>query len=53
LGLAYWPVVGAMTLFREGNSPCNQFENEASELGQFGGIINGSVCSKLLAHLDR
>jgi hypothetical protein len=53
LGLAYWPVGGAVTLFREGNSRWNHFENQASELGQFGGILNGSVCPQLMAHLDR
>jgi hypothetical protein len=48
LGIAYWPVVGAVTLFREGPHWWNHFENQASEQGQFGGIVNGSVCSKLM-----
>jgi hypothetical protein len=47
LGLAYWPVVGAVTLFREGPHWWNHFENQASETGLFGGIVNGSVCPQL------
>jgi hypothetical protein len=49
LGLAYWPVVGALTLFREGPHWYNHFENQASEVGLFGGIVNGSVHPRLLA----
>jgi hypothetical protein len=26
-------------------------ENQASELGQFGGIVNGSVCPRLMERL--
>ncbi|HEV3261833.1 MAG TPA: hypothetical protein VG013_33595 [Gemmataceae bacterium] len=48
LGAAYLPLVGSVTLFREGPRPWNRFENEASEQGQFGGIINGSVCAALM-----
>jgi hypothetical protein len=48
LGLAYWPLVGSVTLFREGPHWWNHFENQASEHGLFGGIVNGSVCSALL-----
>lgn len=44
LDIAYWPVVGSVTLFREGPHFWNYFENQASEEGQFGGIVNGSVC---------
>jgi hypothetical protein len=43
LGSAFLPVVGPVTLFREGGRPWNRFENEASELGQFGGLVAGSV----------
>lgn len=38
-GLAYLPLVGALTLFREGPHWWNGFENEASEVGLFGGIV--------------
>jgi hypothetical protein len=48
LGVAYWPLVGALTLFREGPHGWNHFENQASELGQFGGLVNGSVCAHLM-----
>jgi hypothetical protein len=51
LGLLYWPVGGAVTLFREGPHWWNHFENQASELGQFGGIVNGSVYPALLSQL--
>jgi len=47
MGLFYWPVVGAFTLFREGPHWWNHFENQASELGMFGGIVNGSVSPEL------
>ena len=43
----YLPYVGAVTLFREGPHSWNYFENQASELGQFGGIVEGSVCPEL------
>src|SRR5581483_7337111 len=46
LGPAYLPVVGAVTLFREGPRWWNHFENRASEEGQFGGFVNGSVGSE-------
>lgn len=48
LGLLYWPVVGALTLFREGDHWYNHFENQASAVGQFGGIVDGSVLPRLL-----
>jgi hypothetical protein len=51
LGVAYWPAVGTLTLFREGPHFWNHFENQASELGQFGGVVNGSVCPELLREL--
>jgi hypothetical protein len=37
-----------VTLFREGPHSWNYFENQASELGQFGGIVKASVCPELL-----
>lgn len=51
MGAAYLPAVGAVTLFREGPHFWNHFENQASELGQFGGLVNGSVNPALLAAL--
>lgn len=51
LGLLYWPIGGAFTLFREGPHWWNRFENQASETGQFGGIVNGSVCEELMQRL--
>jgi hypothetical protein len=48
LGFAYLPVVGSVTLFREGRHWWNYFENRASEEGQFGGIVSGSVSAELL-----
>lgn len=53
LGLLYWPIGGAFTLFREGPHWWNHFENQASELGQFGGIVNGSVCAELMRSPSR
>lgn len=51
LGVAYLPLVGSVTLFREGPHFWNHFENQASELGQFGGLVRGSVCARLLARV--
>jgi hypothetical protein len=51
LGAAYYPIGAALTLFREGPRPWNRFENHASEVGQFGGIVNGSVCASLMDRL--
>jgi hypothetical protein len=48
MGLWYWPVVGAFTLFREGDEWWNRYENEASATGQFGGIVHDSVDKELL-----
>jgi hypothetical protein len=48
LGAAYLPLVGSMTLFREGSRFWNHYENQASEMGLFGGMLNGSVCSRLV-----
>ncbi len=53
LGLLYWPIGAAFTLFREGPHWWNHFENQASELGQFGGIVRGSVCEELMWRLSR
>jgi hypothetical protein len=52
LGVAYWPLGGALTLFREGPHWWNTFENQASEEGQFGGLVNGSVCPQLMQRLQ-
>jgi hypothetical protein len=53
LGAAYLPLVGAVTLFGEGSHFWNHFENQASGLGQFGGLVNGSVCHELLSRVTR
>ena len=52
LGPAYLPLVGSVTWFQEGPNPWNRFENEASEEGLFGGIVNGSVCPELMRRLQ-
>ncbi len=52
LGMLYWPIGGSVTLFREGPHFWNRFENQASEIGMFGGLVNGSVCAALMARLD-
>lgn len=46
LGAAYLPLVGAVTLFQEGPHFWNHFENQASELGLFGGIVTGSLAAR-------
>jgi len=51
LGFLYLPVVGSVTLFREGKHWWNHFENQASEDGMFGGIVTGSVCARLMERL--
>ncbi len=51
LGMVYWPVGAGLTLFREGPRWWNWFENQASDDGQFGGIVNGSVCAALMERL--
>ena len=53
LGLAYWPLGAAFTAWREGAHWWNWFENQASSQGLFGGIVNGSVCPRLMARLGR
>jgi hypothetical protein len=51
LGAAYLPLVGSVTLLREGPYLWNHFENQASEEGLFGGLVNGSVCCALMERL--
>jgi hypothetical protein len=51
MGPLYWPVGAAFTLWREGPRWYNHFENQASEEGLFGGIVNGSVCPELMSQL--
>jgi hypothetical protein len=46
MGWAYYPIGGAVTLFGEGPHFWNRFENQASEEGQFGGLVNHSVCAE-------
>lgn len=53
MGWFYLPVVGSVTLFREGPYPWNHFENEASEEGLFGGIVKGSVNPLLLDRVNQ
>jgi len=48
LGWFYWPLGATFTLFREGPKWWNQFENQASENGQFGGIIPGTLHPRLV-----
>jgi len=42
-GPLYLPIGALFTWWREGRYWWNWFENQASEIGQFGGIISGSV----------
>jgi hypothetical protein len=51
MDLFYLPIGGLFTLCREGSRWWNWFENAASEQGQFGGIVPGSVSPELLARL--
>jgi hypothetical protein len=53
LGWAYLPAGAVFTLFREGPHWYNRFENQASEEGLFGGIVNGSVHPKLMGKGQR
>jgi hypothetical protein len=52
LGLLYWPLVGALTLFREGRHWYNHFENQASATGLLGGIVPGSISQELIARIS-
>lgn len=47
MGWVYWPIGAALTLFREGPHWWNWFENQASETGQFGGIVAGTLHRRL------
>jgi len=47
--LLYLPIGAIFTWWREGSHWWNWFENQASEFGQFGGIISGSVHPDLWA----
>jgi hypothetical protein len=49
----YWPIGASFTLFREGPHWYNHFENQASEQGQFGGILTGSVLPSLWQRVQR
>jgi hypothetical protein len=51
MGPIYLPLVGAVTWFQEGPHSWNRFENEASEEGLFGGLVNRSVCPALMKRL--
>jgi hypothetical protein len=53
LGWAYLPLGAVLTLFREGPHLWNRFENQASEQGLFGGVVNGSVLPGLMERLRR
>jgi hypothetical protein len=52
MGGIYLPVVGALTLFREGPRWWSHFENDASEQGQLGGIVDGSISQELQSRID-
>lgn len=47
MGWLFWLVGATFTLFREGPHWWNRFENEASETGQFGGIVPGTLHPRL------
>jgi len=49
LEYVFLPAGALFTLFREGNSWYNHFENIASEQGEFGGIIPGTLHPSLIA----
>jgi hypothetical protein len=53
LGAAYLPAGAVFTLFREGRRWFNRFENQASEEGLFGGIVNGTVHPDLINVVQR
>lgn len=47
LGIFYLPFVGSVTRFGEGVGWPHYFENQASEMGLFGGIVPGTLCPRL------
>ena len=51
LNVFYLPTGAIFTLLREGDRWWNWFENQASDAGMFGGIVNGSVHPKLTSSL--
>jgi hypothetical protein len=51
--LLYLPLGAVFTLFREGDSWVNWFENQASRIGEFGGIIGSTLHPRLLAAVER
>jgi hypothetical protein len=53
LGWLYLPTGAAFTFWREGRGWPHSFENQASEEGEFGGLVNGSVCPALMERLRR
>jgi hypothetical protein len=53
LGVLYWPVGALFTLWREGRHFWNHFENQASEEGEFGGLVNGSVSAALMERFQK
>jgi hypothetical protein len=52
LGWAYLPAGAVFTLWREGPHWYNRFENQASEEGLFGGIVNGTVHPELMRRVS-
>jgi hypothetical protein len=48
LSWLYLPKGALFTLWREGEGWVHAFENEASEMGQFGGLVPGSLHPRLL-----
>ncbi len=43
MGFLYWLIGAMVTQCREGERFWNHFENQASETGMFGGIVEGSI----------
>ena len=52
LSWLYLPKGAVFTLWREGDGWWHAFENEASEEGQFGGLVSGSVHPRLIPLLS-
>lgn len=53
LSWLFLPAGALFTLWREGPRWYNAFENQASEEGQFGGVVGGSVCAELMSKLNK